>query len=45
MTTQQTDRELLELAAKNNGRDSDFAFGSVNSAERISAAIRARGAA
>jgi len=35
--------EYMEMSAKNNGRESDFAFGSVNSAERIAAAIRARG--
>lgn len=34
--------KFLELAAQNNGRESDFAFGSVNSAERIADAIRNR---
>jgi hypothetical protein len=34
--------EFMPQAANNNGsRESDFAFGSVNSAERIAAAIRA----
>ena len=32
--------EFSERAAQNNGRESDFAFGSVNSAERLAAAIR-----
>lgn len=32
--------QFLEVAAKNNGRESDFAFGSVNSAERIKEAIK-----
>lgn len=32
--------EFREAAARNNGRESDFAFGSVNSAERIGKAIR-----
>jgi hypothetical protein len=32
--------EFMEQAGKNNGRQSDMAFGSVNSAERIAAAIR-----
>lgn len=35
--------EFIELAGNNNGsRESDFAFGSVNFAERLAAAIRAR---
>lgn len=32
--------EFVAQAGMNNGRESDFAFGSVNSAERIAAAIR-----
>jgi hypothetical protein len=32
--------EFISKAGDNNGRESDFAFGSVNSAERIAAAIR-----
>ena len=32
--------EYMSKAGDNNGRESDFAFGSVNSAERIAAAIR-----
>lgn len=32
--------EFIAKAGDNNGRESDFAFGSVNSAERIAAAIR-----
>ena len=36
-----TEREqFVELAAQNSGRESDFAFGSMNSAERIATAIR-----
>lgn len=35
--------EFKEQAARNNGRDSDFAFGSVNSAERIAKGIRLLG--
>ncbi len=34
--------EFMEKACENNGRDSDFAFGSMNSAERIKAAILER---
>lgn len=34
-------KEFQEQAALNNGRQSDMAFGSVNSAERIASAIRA----
>lgn len=34
--------EFMAKAGENNGRESDFAFGSVNSAERIAAAIRMR---
>lgn len=38
--------EFMSKAGANNGRESDFAFGSVNSAERIAASIRAlKGAA
>lgn len=33
---------FMPESAKNNGRESDFAFGSVNSSERIASAIRAR---
>lgn len=32
--------EFIKLSSKNNGRESDFAFGSVNSSERIAAAIK-----
>lgn len=34
--------KFMAKAGENNGRESDFAFGSVNSAERIAAAIRSR---
>ena len=30
---------FMEQASRNNGRESDFAFGSVNAAERIATAI------
>lgn len=32
--------QYLELSAQNNGRQSDFAFGSVNSAEHIALSLR-----
>lgn len=34
--------EFMAQAGRNDGRESDMAFGSVNSAERIAAAIRNR---